>query len=660
MFSSGFANLLFSDRSGDPVVSTVAGSGQLGFQDGPCLTSKWNYPSAIVVTSRGDLIVVDAHNHRIRKISSSTGQVATMAGTGQPGYADGNAAVATFKQPFGLAVDAADNIYVADTGNNRIRKITNTGVVTTVAGDGSGNFRDGPAAQAQFNAPAGVSCLPNDELAIVEMYCHRVRKITSDGNVLCIAGQVQPGYVDGPAAAAKLNAPKGVATDAFGNIYIADTNNNRIRKLTLAQQHANLQAMSERSLSAAMLTLLKDSSVADCTVMIGDTPIALHQSILRIRCPKLLLTEKQAELNSNRISIQSFNITLEFIYGDKLPLRDLPSLEALMGAILCAKILELRGFYEYCRNFFVVALSPNNVCEAVIFALENNLAADVLDFCKSSFMKHIAFFNSPQAKGAAMQKLKKVEGKFNLEVVLSNRSTAAFPPQVLQIEQMLSSRIVPLPQLSLGPDMRKLFDEVSGGGDISLIMGEQELGTNVVRAHKAILGCRWYYFQALAAQSPGDIAEGRIVLPLIGPSSPEMVDIATSAVAKLVEYFYSGLMSHIVDAYDCLYIAGCAAAFGLTAPSDGSARFADGMDHSQLIKHCVKAAVRAISSDTAIQILNAAYLLHVDEVFELAKQYVINHFTELADNPNLHNLPSPILSHIYSFLLKKIMTKLQL
>jgi hypothetical protein len=624
------------------------------------MTSKWNYPSAIAVTSRGDLIVVDAHNHRIRKVSSSTGQVTTVAGTGQPGYSDGNAAVATFKQPFGLAVDTADNVYVADTGNNRIRKISNTGVVTTIAGDGNGAFKDGPVAQAQFNAPAGVACLPNDEIAVVEMYCHRIRKITSDQNVICVAGQVQPGYADGPAATSKFNAPKGVCTDSFGNIYVADTNNNRIRKLTLAQQHANLQAMSERSLSAAMLSLLKDSSVADCTVMIGDTPVALHQSILRIRCPKLLSSDKQGELNANRVSLQSFNITLEFIYGDKLPLRDLPSLEALMGAILCAKVLELRGFYEYCRNFFVVALSPNNVCEAVIFALENNLAPDVLDFCKSAFMKHAAFFNSPQAKATATAKLKRVETKFNLDVVLSNRSTAAFPPQVLQIEQMLSSRIVPLPQLSLGPDMRKLFDEVSGNGDVTLVMGEQDVGPNVVRAHKAILGCRWYYFQVLASQSPQDVASGRIMLPLIGPNSPEMVDIATSAVAKLVEYFYSGLMGHITDAYDCLYIAGCAAAFGLTAPSDGSVKFADGMDHSQLIKHCIKAAVRTISSDTAIQILNAAYLLHVDEVFELSKQYVINHFSELADNPNLHNLPSPILSHIYSFLLKKIMTKLQL
>lgn len=624
------------------------------------MTSKWNYPSAIAVTSRGDLIVVDAHNHRIRKISAATAQVSTLAGTGQPGYADGNAAVATFKQPFGLAVDPADNIYVADTGNNRIRRISNTGIVTTIAGDGNGGYRDGPVNQAQFNVPSGIACLPNDELVIVEQYCHRVRKITADGNVIAIAGQPQPGYVDGPASTAKLNAPKGVATDSIGNVYIADTNNNRIRKLTLAQQHANLQVMSERSLSAAMLTLLKDSGVADCTIMIGTTPFNLHQSILRLRCPKLLLPEKQAELNANRVTAQSFNITLEFIYGDKLPLRDLPSLEALMGAILCAKILELRGFYEYCRNFFVVALSPNNVCEAVIFALENNLAADVMDFCKSSFMKHAAFFNSPQAKAAAATKLKKVEQVFNLEAVLSNRSTAAFPPQVLQIEQMLSSRIVPLPQLTLGPDMRKLFEEVQTGGDLTLVMGDQDLGTNCVRAHKALLGCRWYYIQALAAQSPQEIADGRLMLPLIGPNSPEMVDIATSAVSKLVEYFYSGLMSHISDPYDCLYIAGCAAVFGLTAPADGSVRFADGMDHSQLIKHCIKAAVRSISSDTAIQILNAAYLLHVDEVFELSKQYVINHFSELADNPNLHNLPSPILSHIYSFLLKKIMTKLQL
>lgn len=239
--------------------------------------------------------------------------------------------------------------------------------IRTIAGDGTGAFRDGPVAQAQFNAPAGIACLSNDELVIVEMYCHRVRKITSEGTVVCLAGQVNPGYLDGPVAQAKFNAPKGVSLDAIGNIYIADTNNNRIRKITLAQQQANLQALSDRSLSTAMLALLREGTLADGTIMIGETPtpIPIHQAIIRQRCPQLLLPQKQVELNANRVTAQSFNITLEFIYGDKLPLRDLPSLEALMGAILCAKILEMRGFYEYCRNFFVVALSPNNVCEAV-------------------------------------------------------------------------------------------------------------------------------------------------------------------------------------------------------------------------------------------------------------------------------------------------------
>jgi DNA-binding beta-propeller fold protein YncE len=161
---------------------------------------------------------------------SPAGDVTTLAGAGVRGYADGPAAQARFAEPEGVAVDAAGNVYVADGGNHRIRKITPGGEVTTVAGATFG-FRDGPAEAARFNTPRGLAVDAAGSILVADAGNHRVRRITPDGAVTTVAGSGEKGYDNGPGRQARFNEPFGVAVDAAGNIYVADLNNYRIRKV---------------------------------------------------------------------------------------------------------------------------------------------------------------------------------------------------------------------------------------------------------------------------------------------------------------------------------------------------------------------------------------------------------------------------------------------
>ena len=163
-----------------PVVSYVAGSGISGFADGTGTGASFRYPYGIG-TLNGDVILADSSNYRIRKITSG-GVVTTLAGTGAPiPFSDGTGAAAHFSSPQGLALDAAGNAYVADQGFHRIRKVTPAGVVTTLAGSGAGSFNDGLADVAQFNSPAGVAVDANDNVFVADLNNRRIRKITSEG-----------------------------------------------------------------------------------------------------------------------------------------------------------------------------------------------------------------------------------------------------------------------------------------------------------------------------------------------------------------------------------------------------------------------------------------------------------------------------------------------
>ncbi len=212
-------------------VSTFAGSGSSGDTNGTGSSASFNTPSGVAVDSSGNIYVADLLNHKIRKITPA-GVVSTIAGTGSVGSNDGAGASASFNGPRGLAVDASGNVYVADTYNNKIRKITSAGVVSTFAGTGSQGDTDGAGASASFNQPYGVAVDGVGNVYVADTYNHKIRKITPSGVVSTLAGTGSAGSNDGAGSSATFSYPYDVAVDSSGNIYVADRNNYKIRKIT--------------------------------------------------------------------------------------------------------------------------------------------------------------------------------------------------------------------------------------------------------------------------------------------------------------------------------------------------------------------------------------------------------------------------------------------
>jgi sugar lactone lactonase YvrE len=187
------------------------------------------------VHSRSNVYVADAGNGRIRKISPS-GVVTTLAGSGD-GFADGTGTAARFSSPSGVAVDGSGNVYVTDEENNRIRKISPAGEVSFLAGSGetcpnSGGFSDGTGKAASFNEPNGVAIDGSGNVYVADQGNHRIRKISPSGMVTTLAGSGIRGNTNGIGTSASFHKPTGIALDGAGNVYVAESENQAIRKLT--------------------------------------------------------------------------------------------------------------------------------------------------------------------------------------------------------------------------------------------------------------------------------------------------------------------------------------------------------------------------------------------------------------------------------------------
>ena len=227
------------------IITTVAGNGAQNSQsgqgtysgdNGPATSAGLNMPYGVAVDASGNFFIADLYNNRVRKVSSS-GTITTVAGNGQQNFSgDGGPAIsASLAQPYGIAVDALGNLFVADFGNVRVRKVSASGVITTIAGNGNPGFSGdgGSAASAQLNYPKGLAVDASANLFIADFGNNLVRKVSASGVITTVAGNGNFGYTGdgGPATSAELDFPLGVAVDASGNFLIADTNS-VIRKVS--------------------------------------------------------------------------------------------------------------------------------------------------------------------------------------------------------------------------------------------------------------------------------------------------------------------------------------------------------------------------------------------------------------------------------------------
>jgi sugar lactone lactonase YvrE len=240
LFIADRGNLRVRKVDANGVITTMAGKGIRGYSgDGGAATNaSLNDPVDVAVDAAGNLFIADYFNNRVRKVGVN-GIITTVAGNGLSGYSgDGGAAAsASLNNPDGVAVDASGNLFIADSGNNRIRKVGVNGLISTMAGNGvSGYSGDGGAAtKANLAAPVGVAVDVFGNLLIVDQSNGRIRKVDDKGVITTVAGGGSNGPGDGgPATGASLYNPSGAAVDASGNLFIADTQNNRIRKVALA------------------------------------------------------------------------------------------------------------------------------------------------------------------------------------------------------------------------------------------------------------------------------------------------------------------------------------------------------------------------------------------------------------------------------------------
>ena len=231
IYVADYGNNLIRKITPGGIVSTFAGSGTQGSTNGTGVLSTFNQPAGIAADASGNLYIADAGNDLIRKITPAA-VVSTLAGVDSAGSANGAGIDASFFHPTSVSLDASGNIYVADAGNNLIRKITTDGTVSTFAGNIASGTSNGTLTATSLNNPTGVATNASGNVFVANTLNNNILEINPTGAVSAFAGADTIGAINGPAASATFYFPNSVAVDATGNVYVADGVNNLIRKIT--------------------------------------------------------------------------------------------------------------------------------------------------------------------------------------------------------------------------------------------------------------------------------------------------------------------------------------------------------------------------------------------------------------------------------------------
>jgi sugar lactone lactonase YvrE len=221
------------------IISTIAGNGTAGFagDNGQATAAELSIPFDVVKDASGNIYIADYSNNRIRKINTA-GIITTIAGNGTGSYSGdgGQATAAEIADPPGIVLDPAGNLYIADYLNNRIRKVATSGIITTIAGNGTAGYSGdgGQATAAEINNPVKLAMDNGGSIYLTEFVGHRVRRISTSGVITTLTGTNVAGFSGdgGPATAAEISSPVGVTLDASGNLYLGDNGNQRVRKIT--------------------------------------------------------------------------------------------------------------------------------------------------------------------------------------------------------------------------------------------------------------------------------------------------------------------------------------------------------------------------------------------------------------------------------------------
>lgn len=323
----------------DGMVSTLAGSGLFGSINGPGTSARFRSPYSLCVDSSGNVFVAerlnnkirkitpngtvstfasgfqnpygvcidkngifyvaDTYNHKIKKITPQ-GLVTTIAGSTNT-HQDGQGISAAFSYPTGICVDVSGNVFVADYGNQKIRKITPTGYVSTVAGTTIG-YQDGDGVTAQFNYPAGITVDSLGNLYVAEEYNHTIRKIDTNGVVSTFAGTTG-GYLDGSVGVAKFYQPCGVYVDASNIIYVADQSNHKIRTIIQERLLVNNNSLSD-------LSIYPNPVSQSLTIQLPNT-IEIQKATIYNSLGQLIKTEDKKEINVSDLSKGSYLIKID-------------------------------------------------------------------------------------------------------------------------------------------------------------------------------------------------------------------------------------------------------------------------------------------------------------------------------------------------------------